>query len=52
MKIKWIDGNSNLVDTIIKVKPYRTLQDLINTNAISFITLEWIEWNKAYGSGK
>ena len=43
MEIKWINRNSNLADIIIKVKSYKTLQDLFNTNTINFITSEWVE---------
>ena len=33
-KIKWISGDTNLVDTMIKSKPYHALKELINTNKL------------------
>ena len=32
MKVKWINKDTNPMDTIIKGKPYTVLLQLINTN--------------------
>ena len=34
VEIKQIDGGSNPVDAIIKLRPYQALKDLINTNIV------------------
>jgi hypothetical protein len=33
-KVKWINGNDNLVDTITKAKPCQALKTLININKL------------------
>ena len=38
IEINWIDENSNLANTMTKAKLCKVLQDLINTNTISFTT--------------
>ncbi len=52
MKIKWIDRNSNPADAMTKAKLCGALQDLINTNTISFTTSGWVERNEAHNGGK
>ena len=42
-EIKWIDGDSNPADAMIKAKPCQALRDLINTNTIKLKTAEWVE---------
>jgi hypothetical protein len=39
-KVKWINGDSNPVDTITKSKPLLALKWLINTNQIKLKTVE------------
>ena len=34
VEIKWINGGSNPINTITKLKPYQVLKDLININII------------------
>jgi len=42
-KIKWINGGSNPIDAITKLKPYQALKDLINTNIIKLQVTKWVE---------
>jgi len=34
IKVKWINGNDNPIDVIIKAKPCQALKTLINTNKL------------------
>jgi len=34
IKVKWINGNDNLTDVIIKTKPCQALKTLINMNKL------------------
>lgn len=43
IEIRWIDGNSNLVDAMTKAKPCAVLQELIDTNTISLNAAGWVE---------
>ena len=43
IKIKWIDGNSNPIDIIMKVNVYNILRNHINMNTINLNTKEWVE---------
>jgi len=43
MEIKWINGNLNPIDVIIKVNTYNALRNLININIINLNTKEWVE---------
>jgi len=42
-EIKWINGDSNPIDTIIKVNACNALRNLVNTNTINLNTKEWVE---------
>jgi hypothetical protein len=42
-KVKWIDRDSNPVDTITKSKPLSAFKWLINTNQIKLKTVEWVK---------
>jgi hypothetical protein len=42
-KVKWINGDSNPVDTITKSKLSLALKRLINTNQIKLKTVEWVK---------
>ncbi|EED20801.1 hypothetical protein TSTA_039950 [Talaromyces stipitatus ATCC 10500] len=42
-EIKWIDGESNLADIMIKSNPCRALQALINTNKLNINVDGWVE---------
>ena len=42
-KVKWINKNSNLTDTITKSKPLLALKRLININQIKLKTIKWVE---------
>ena len=42
-KIKWINRDSNPIDTITKSKPLLALKWLIDTNWIELKTVEWVE---------
>jgi len=42
-EIKWINGNSNPIDTIMKVNACNALRNLININTINLNTKEWVE---------
>jgi len=42
-EIKWINGNSNPIDAIIKANAYNALRNLININTINLNTKEWVE---------
>ena len=43
MEIKWINGNLNPIDTIIKANAYNALRNLINLNTINLNTKKWVE---------
>ena len=43
IKIKWIDGDLNPIDIIMKVNAYNVLRNLININTINLNTKEWVE---------
>ena len=43
MEVKWISSGDNLVDAIIKIKPYQALKTLINTNKLNLKVIEWVE---------
>jgi len=43
MEIKWIDGDLNPIDIIMKVNACNTLRNLVNTNTINLNTKEWVE---------
>ena len=43
-KVKWINGDSNPIDTITKSKPLLALKRLINTNQIKLKIVEWVEY--------
>ena len=45
IKIKWINGNLNPIDTIIKANACNALRNLIDTNTINLNTKEWVERN-------
>ena len=51
MKIKWIDGNSNPIDTMTKTKSCSALKDLIDTNTINLNTAGWVEREKNPDTG-
>ena len=42
-EIKWIKGNTNLADFIIKLKVYNILKQLINTNKVNISVIKWVE---------
>ena len=42
-EIKWIDGDLNPIDIIIKVNTCNTLRNLINTNTINLNIKKWVE---------
>jgi len=42
-EIKWINGGSNPIDAITKLKPCQALKDLIDTNIIKLQVTEWVE---------
>ena len=42
-KIKWIKGNTNPADFIIKLKAYNALKQLINTNKVNINIIEWVK---------
>ena len=42
-KIKWIKGNTNLADFMIKLKVYNALKQLINTNKVNISVMEQVE---------
>jgi hypothetical protein len=42
-KVKWISGNNNLVDAIIKTKPCQALKTLININKLDLKVNKWVE---------
>ena len=43
VEIKQIDGGSNPVDAIIKLRPYQALKDLIDMNIVKLQVTEWVE---------
>ena len=45
-KVKWIDDDNNLVDSMIKVKSFSILKTLIDINQINMKTTKWIERKK------
>ena len=40
VKIKWIEGNTNLANFIIKSKAYNALKQLINTNKVNISVIK------------
>ena len=42
-EIKQIKGNTNLANSIIKLKVYNILKQLINTNKVNISVIEWVE---------
>jgi hypothetical protein len=42
-KIKWIKGNTNLVNSITKLKVYNALKQLIDINKVNISVIEWVE---------
>ena len=42
-KIKWIEGNTNLANSITKLKAYNALKQLINTNKVNISVMKWVE---------
>jgi len=42
-EIKWINGDLNPIDAIIKANAYNVLRNLININTINLNTKEWVE---------
>ena len=43
VEIKWIKGNTNPANFIIKLKVYNALKQLINTNKVNISIIEWVE---------
>ena len=43
IKVKWINGNDNPIDVIIKAKPCQALKTLINTNKLDLKVNKWVE---------
>jgi len=42
-EIKWINGNLNPIDIIIKANTCNILRNLVNINIINLNTKEWVE---------
>ena len=42
-EIKWIDGDSNLADSMTKSKACQALKNLINTNKVDLAVIQWVE---------
>jgi hypothetical protein len=42
-EVKWINGEANLTDAIIKGKPCIALLQLINTNRVELQAVGWVE---------
>ena len=42
-EVKWIDGNSNPTNLIIKGKASTALKKLIDINYLELQTMEWVE---------
>ena len=42
-EIKWIEGNTNLANSITKSKACDTLKQLIDTNKVNINIIEWVE---------
>jgi hypothetical protein len=42
-EVKWIDGETNLADAIMKGKLYTTLSQLIDTNRVELQAIGWVE---------
>ncbi len=45
MKVKWISGGNNLVDTMTKAKLCQALKTLIDINKVNLEIMEWVEWD-------
>lgn len=43
IKVKWIHGHHNLVDSMTKAKPSSALKTPINTNCINISSTQWVE---------
>ena len=43
VEIKWIDGGSNPIDAIIKLRPCQALRDLININTVKLQVTKQVE---------
>jgi hypothetical protein len=42
-KIKWIKGNTNLVNFMTKLKACNALKQLINTNKVNISVIKWVK---------
>jgi hypothetical protein len=42
-KIKWIERNTNLANSITKSKVYNALKQLIDTNKVNISVIKWVE---------
>ena len=42
-KIKQIKGNTNLANSMTKLKAYNILKQLININKVNISIIEWVE---------
>ena len=42
-EIKWIKRNTNLANSITKLKVYNALKQLIDTNKVNISVIEWVE---------
>ena len=42
-EIKWIEGNTNPADSMIKSKACNALKQLIDTNKVNISVMEWVE---------
>ena len=43
MEVKWINGDTNPIDTITKGKPYTVLLQLININQVKLRAVGWVK---------
>ena len=43
VEIKWINGGSNPIDAITKLRPYQALKDLININIVKLQVTKQVE---------
>jgi hypothetical protein len=42
-EVKWVDGNTNLADSMTKAKATMSLKHLIDTNKLDITVQEWVE---------
>ena len=42
-EIKWIKGNTNLANSITKLKACDVLKQLIDTNKVNISVIKWVE---------